>query len=39
MLLVHMTWSNVADLALTGLVFGFGWAAGSWLCGKTLGRL
>jgi hypothetical protein len=34
-----MTLMNALELVATGALFGFGWAIGSWLHGKTLGKL
>jgi hypothetical protein len=39
MLLVHMTWTNAAELLATGVLFGLGWAVGQWIHGKTIGRV
>lgn len=39
MLLVHMTLMNAVELFATGIVFGFGWAVGHWLHGKTIGKI
>ena len=38
MLLVHMTLMNAVELLATGALFGFGWAFGNWVHGKTIGR-